>query len=1443
MIVRAKTKIRLHILLASVVLLIGAAATVYVVRKSHSRQFYASRRAEGMTFYKNGDYANALVKLQQVIRREEYAQDPQVLYAFAESRKRVESPDGKHLRDAMTMLQRVLAIDSASNIGGAKREDVQRELLDLYTQLGYNSEAIALAETLLKTNPKDLQLLRAQARGKAASQQSEEAWKLCEAFNSNVPLDLDMRILSLEVLRDLRRRPEIFTQLVDLLKKYPKDGKVELITSVGFTLVEGIPQEQREDLIAWMRECYPTLPKATDKLPDGVKNLEEWELFQFSHFFAYQAAQRDPGDLVFVRYLIEQLDRTRQVGQSLAVLQKVDAQQQTPWVRNLLIRRLWEAEQFELVLKRIGALELKGATPAEVEMLGMLGVAQAQSDLPGPAAATATVLARLKEDRSAQAWSTIINELFLKTDGNALQVINSINSAFEMQRNNPYLRFFQGLAYLRQGESDAGYEAIAQVVAARPLWPLPMIHLSRLKLEAGRLQSAYEDASEAFTINPTLAAVSNLATIKAALIGPSKLPANNSLLTFVSDIRQKFPDDESTLPVYVQLLARTKQAEKAKTAVNEALSSKKPPSVPTLLRLANVSREANLGLEEACLAVAEKSGLTPEIAYARGIIMAEGGNSAAAVTYLQDCMGKSGAGDVSWRLALANLLEHIRDNRAAATWVALGDDPALKTNFNVQRQALAAASVQKDTEFLTRTVGRTRALAGEQSIGWKMAQARMLLRDPAKSSDAIKMLTDIVTSAPSNIEARVLLAGVLDKSGKIPAAIEQLLAARKLQTEANGVNLELARLYTIQTDFQLAREILDTLSRGSLEPAQGRLAARLSAQQGRIDTAIHFMEAAQADASPVDRLFLADLYRRANRQPQAEAIYKSLLEKPDQIEVIVAAADYFASRGRTDLAMQALANLDKLSLKPGVKDFAMARYSSHYGNANEALTRYLAVVEQSPREPNGWRALVSEYIRLGKPDDAVQSAKKAMISLKGVEGEPGRPFQNVIDSAPSLNAMASRKELIPLMTALTEPSPNGDAAARSLPIIVNAIQTNADPLTLAKQLREIADAAPSLAQLQILLMQKYIQGEKPEDAATIALRSLRISPGTPELARNAALAVTATGRFADALPFAEQWAALIPENTLPADVLIAQLHINLNDHASALRKLERYIAQAKANPKDPDLAAVNVLRGQALALRGDVTAAWDLLGPLLADQRPIRMAWRQLAEVLPNALADKWLTRLAAATPPDDVEENINLAFAWQGLFAGRARFKGSDDPKHKQNAVALIEHLASIAPNNAIVVQSRAMLAELDNRPDDAERGYRRAVVLNPNLAFSLNNLAMMTCNRGDLKEALSLAQRAVAANPREPKILDTLAFVHLKMKNYPDARKSLMDALKLQPQDIHWRVKLAQVYDEAGQHEELAKLLDEIESMTPGAKVSETDLQTIRQLRSKIPAKTALR
>src|SRR5207249_6842739 len=92
MLVRSKTKVRVLILLAGIAFVIGSAAIVYVVRKHHVERVFQAHRAAGLAHYQKGEYADALNELAPYIRRQEYARDVEAIYAFAESRRRVEMP-------------------------------------------------------------------------------------------------------------------------------------------------------------------------------------------------------------------------------------------------------------------------------------------------------------------------------------------------------------------------------------------------------------------------------------------------------------------------------------------------------------------------------------------------------------------------------------------------------------------------------------------------------------------------------------------------------------------------------------------------------------------------------------------------------------------------------------------------------------------------------------------------------------------------------------------------------------------------------------------------------------------------------------------------------------------------------------------------------------------------------------------------------------------------------------------------------------------------------------------------------------------------------------------------------------------------------------------------------------------------------------------------------
>jgi tetratricopeptide (TPR) repeat protein len=81
------------------------------------------------------------------------------------------------------------------------------------------------------------------------------------------------------------------------------------------------------------------------------------------------------------------------------------------------------------------------------------------------------------------------------------------------------------------------------------------------------------------------------------------------------------------------------------------------------------------------------------------------------------------------------------------------------------------------------------------------------------------------------------------------------------------------------------------------------------------------------------------------------------------------------------------------------------------------------------------------------------------------------------------------------------------------------------------------------------------------------------------------------------------------------------------------------------------------------------------------------------------------------------------------------------------------------------------------------AEKNYRLALRREPGNGDALNNLAWVLLQSGETAAALAWAQQAVAANPREPAFLDTLAEIRIARREYSAARQSLEQALALSP------------------------------------------------------------
>ena len=103
------------------------------------------------------------------------------------------------------------------------------------------------------------------------------------------------------------------------------------------------------------------------------------------------------------------------------------------------------------------------------------------------------------------------------------------------------------------------------------------------------------------------------------------------------------------------------------------------------------------------------------------------------------------------------------------------------------------------------------------------------------------------------------------------------------------------------------------------------------------------------------------------------------------------------------------------------------------------------------------------------------------------------------------------------------------------------------------------------------------------------------------------------------------------------------------------------------------------------------------------------------------------------------------------------------------------------------------------------AEASFKAALEENPNDPFTLNYLGYWWADDGrNLDEAIKLIEKAVRLRPRSGFFVDSLGWVHFKLRNYDLAVAFLEQATILEPMDAVITGHLGDAYWEVGRHSE---------------------------------------
>ena len=352
-----------------------------------------------------------------------------------------------------------------------------------------------------------------------------------------------------------------------------------------------------------------------------------------------------------------------------------------------------------------------------------------------------------------------------------------------------------------------------------------------------------------------------------------------------------------------------------------------------------------------------------------------------------------------------------------------------------------------------------------------------------------------------------------------------------------------------------------------------------------------------------------------------------------------------------------------------------------------------------------------------------------------------------------------------------------------------------------------ADHRYALAQALLLL------GRDEREAALEALAGLEAgSDGGGDLLRTRARILASAGRREEALV---PYEALVERRPHDPDVRweLARLLTAMERFDAALphlRKLYRWpgwrdrawyftglIDEERANP-DQALRTYRKVRGGSWYLSARIRSA-----EIMADRGELR-----------------WARWHLAATPRYTRSEDVRLYQAESSLLM-RA--------DHPTEAFTVLDDALHTYPEHEDLLYARAMVAERLDRLDILERDLRAIIARDPNHAEALNALGYTLADRTDRhEEALALVERALALEPDEHHIVDSMGWVLYRLGRHEEAAAYLRRSYEGEPDPVV-AAHLGEVLWVLGHREEAREIWD---AALDGAPDNEVLLETIERL-----------
>lgn len=647
-----------------------------------------------------------------------------------------------------------------------------------------------------------------------------------------------------------------------------------------------------------------------------------------------------------------------------------------------------------------------------------------------------------------------------------------------------------------------------------------------------------------------------------------------------------------------------------------------------------------------------------------------------------------------------------------------------------------------------------------------------LLLSPPQIQDTQKLLDEIFAVDPNFIEGHVLKASLLSIQNKPEKEITDVLN-HAIEINPNRVEtyLSLARFYMkIDKGDEAEKTIQKGISVNDKSPLgyveYGRF---LSFAKRPTEAEAQFKKAVELDPKNYDaRQAIADFYLAEKQLDKAEQAYKDLAAVLDNSpEGMTALADFYAGVGRTDEAVQVFENILKDAPETASARYRLGEiYLDRKENAkvleqaeallktNNSDAQALLLRARMKLQENNAEEAVKDLEEILKKQPSLKTALFYMAQAKLALGqvEQARAF---IGDLEKYHPSYLYSKLLQIQASFA--ANELDRALQQANLLVETAKTAApNAETSVQELEEIRVRSLIARGTAYLNLNQFKEARADFDAVQ------KLAPNSANSYVNLARVATASGNQAEALSFYQKALSIDQKNFDALTGVVAVLK-SQKQYAEAQAQID----QAMKTAAQTDLPALHYLKADIFQTGKNYTAAESELSSAIELDNNYLPAYSAYASLL--------------------VEQNqIDRAVE---------QYKKILEKKQSAQIYTLL-----------------GMLEDSRQNFDESEKDYRKAMEIAPEAStIAANNLAWNIAdqNRGNLDEALKLAQNNISKNLNNASFYDTLGWIYFKKGLHSQAVEQLKKAVALDAADSvkngksenpGYRLRLGQILAAAG-------------------------------------------